>query len=256
VPVRGAILVSALLWAATVGAATANAADGVLVIGDSLEVGTGPYLRQELAGTPVTIDARTSRPSPEGLSVLRQRLKLSHRIVVFDLGVNDDPSQPQRLASDLDTVRGIVGDRCLVVATVTRPPLHGVSVAGLNRAIRDFVAATPTARLADWHGRTDADPGLLRDGTHPSGQGYALRARVVAGAVRACESPAQGAEPPTPKAPAERRARLVPARIDWKRVAAFGPIDALLEVAQGEIDLVMYAARHLPGGAEPVLGGS
>jgi hypothetical protein len=252
---RPAYLVCALFLAAAA-AAPAHAADGVLVIGDSLEVGTGPYLRQELAGTPVTIDARTSRPSPEGVSVLRDRLSPSHRIVVFDIGVNDDPSQPQRLAADLDTVRGIVGERCLVVATVTRPPLNGVSVAGLNRAIRDFVAATPTARLADWHAHTASDPGLLRDGTHPNPAGYALRARVIASAVEDCASsaPATKAPPEPPAATSAGQAPLVPARIDWGRVSAFGPVEAVLDVVRGGTGLVTYAVRHLPGGSEPVLG--
>jgi hypothetical protein len=252
---RPAYLACALFLAAAA-AAPAHAADGVLVIGDSLEVGTGPYLRQELAGTPVTIDARTSRPSPEGVSVLRDRLSPSHRIVVFDLGTNDDPSQPQRLAADLDTVRGLVGRRCLVVATVTRPPLNGVSVAGLNGAIRDFVGATPTARLADWHARTAGDPGLLRDGTHPNADGYALRARVIARAVEDCATSGSSSKPP-PEAPAATssgQAPLVPARIDWGRVSAFGPVAAVIDVIRGGTGLAVYAVRHLPGGSEPVLG--
>jgi lysophospholipase L1-like esterase len=252
---RPAYLVCALFLAVAV-AAPAHAADGVLVIGDSLEVGTGPYLRQELAGTPVTIDARTSRPSPEGVSVLRDRLSPSHRIVVFDIGVNDDPSQPQRLAADLDTVRGIVGERCLVVATVTRPPLNGVSVADLNRATRDFVAATPTARLADWHARTAGDPGLLRDGTHPNPGGYAVRARVIAGAVGDCASSATATKPrpEPPAATSSGQAPLVPAKIDWRRVSVFGPVAAVLDVIRGGAGLAVYAVRHLPGGSEPVLG--
>jgi hypothetical protein len=250
---RPAYLVCALLLAAAA-APPALAADGVLVIGDSLEVGTGPYLRQELAGTPVTIDAHTSRPSPEGVSVLRDRLSPSHRIVVFDLGVNDDPSQPQRLAADLDTVRGLVGERCLVVATVTRPPLNGVSVAGLNRAIRDFVTATPTARLADWHARTASDPGLLRDGTHPNADGYALRAQVIAHAVEDCASSAATTKPLSPAATPSGQAPLVPARIDWERVSAFGPVAAVLDVLRGGTGLMRYAVDHVPGGSEPVLG--
>ncbi len=47
--------------------AGAQPSGGVLVIGDSLEVGTGPYLRQELRGVaPVTVDARTGRPDLTG----------------------------------------------------------------------------------------------------------------------------------------------------------------------------------------------
>ena len=52
----------------------AGAADSVLVVGDSLEVGTGPHLRRELPGVSVTADARIGRPSGEGVQVLGDRL--------------------------------------------------------------------------------------------------------------------------------------------------------------------------------------
>src|SRR5215216_1071397 len=51
-------------------AACAHAAgDAVLVVGDSLELGSAPYLRQALPGVSLDIDARTGRPSREGVSV-------------------------------------------------------------------------------------------------------------------------------------------------------------------------------------------
>src|SRR6185503_17277640 len=54
--------------------APAHAADRVLVVGDSLEVGSAPYLRQALPGIPLDIDARIGRPSREGVSVLADKL--------------------------------------------------------------------------------------------------------------------------------------------------------------------------------------
>ena len=60
---RGALVLLVASAAVLAGAAAAGAqsSGGVLVIGDSLEVGTGPYLRQELRGVaPVTVDARTN----------------------------------------------------------------------------------------------------------------------------------------------------------------------------------------------------
>lgn len=120
--------------------ASAQPSGGVLVIGDSLEVGTGPYLRQELQGVaPLTVDARTGRPSPEGVSVLRSRLLAGHSVVVFDLGVNNDPSLPQILEADLQTVRELVGDRCLVVASLIRSPVNGTTIEAANRVVRSFV---------------------------------------------------------------------------------------------------------------------
>ena len=57
----GILAVAAVLLA---GPALAEGAGGpVLVIGDSLEVGSGPHLRAALTGTPVEIDAEHSRSS-------------------------------------------------------------------------------------------------------------------------------------------------------------------------------------------------
>src|SRR3954462_14139796 len=105
--------------AVLVPAGGAPAATGpVLVVGDSLVVGTTPYLRRELGGVSLRSDGRTGRPSSEAVSVLRQQFNGSDRVVVFDAGTNDDPAQPGRLASDLDAARSIAGSRCIVVATV------------------------------------------------------------------------------------------------------------------------------------------
>ena len=68
---------------------------------------------------PLTVDAQTSRPSSTGVEILRSKLQSSDSVVVFDLGTNDDPAQPQALASDLASVRQIAGGRCIVVATLT-----------------------------------------------------------------------------------------------------------------------------------------
>ncbi len=167
-----------VLVAAAALALPAPAAGSVLVVGDSLEQGTGPHLQRELEGVGVTIDARRGRPSGEGVAVLRARLRPEHEVVVFDLGTNDSPSQPDGLAANLRAARELAGGRCLVVASIQRPPLNGVTVDGLDGAVRDFAAETPTAQLADWRAVT-AQPGVLApDGVHATPDGYALRARA------------------------------------------------------------------------------
>ena len=169
--------------------ASAQGPGPVLVVGDSLEVGTEPYLRGELAGVDVAVDARTSRPSDEGVAVLREALRPQHEVVVFDLGTNDDPGDPGALTASLEAARQIAGDRCLVVATINRPPLGGVSDAGLNDAVEAFAAASG-ARVADWRSAA-REPGALQDdGVHGTASGYALRARLIAEAIRSCSAPA------------------------------------------------------------------
>ena len=169
-------------------AVPASASASVVYVGDSLGVGTAPYLRGELGDTGLEVDAEIGRPSAAGVDVLGSLIAPEHEVVVFDLGTNDDPAAPDALAGNLAAAREIAGDRCLVVATVNRPPLNGVPVTGLNRAVNAFAAADPNAALVDWHAAAEADPGLLTDGIHTDGDGYALRAGMVAEAISSCTS--------------------------------------------------------------------
>ena len=178
-------------------AAEARAA-GVFVVGDSLEVGTSPYLGRYLPGVPIHVDAVESRPSGDAVQALRAGLRPSDSVIVFDAGVNDDPAQPQALAADLRAVDAIAGGRCVVVATVSRPPYNGIGPEGLNRAITTFAASRPDTRLVDWRAAALANPGMLNsDRVHPTPAGYAMRAQLVAGGVRACLAGAPAAAPPT-----------------------------------------------------------
>lgn len=176
-----------------------SASASVLVVGDSLVVGTGPYLKQGLSES-VTYDGRIGRPSGEAVSVLRSKFS-GQRVVVFDAGVNDDPAQPSRLSSDLAAARSVVGGRCLVVATMSRPPYRGVSVDGLNRAVRSFASSSPNVQLVDWRSAAQANPRLIApDGVHPNATGYQLRARLFESAIKLCGSagsPGGGTAPPS-----------------------------------------------------------
>ncbi len=180
-----ALATLALAVLALCGAAAAGA-DRVLVIGDSLGVGTEPYLDDALGGSPVSTDAKISRTSAEGLEALAASIGPQHTTVVFALGTNDDPGAPELLAEHLSEARSLAGGRCMVVATLARPPLNGVSVEALNEAIAAFASADPNVRVADWAGAVAADPGLLVDGVHADAEGYALRAALLADAIAGC----------------------------------------------------------------------
>jgi lysophospholipase L1-like esterase len=236
------------------------AAADVLVVGDSLEVGTGPHLKRELAGERVEVDARIGRPSGEALRVLASRLRPEHSVVVFDIGVNDDPSRPGALASDLAAARRAAGKRCMVVATLERPALNGVEVDGLNQAVESFAQADPNVQVVDWQGAVRGDTGLLNpDGLHPTPGGYALRGRLVAEAVRTCAAgarPSADAPEPLPRvAPVPQR----PLLLSWSGLARMSPVAGVLAAVEGALDAVRAAgaeagARLGPAG-EPVLGG-
>lgn len=252
------------------GAGTAAADPGVLVVGDSLEVGTAPYLDDQLRGLSLTVDSRNGRPSSEGVVVLRARLRAEHRVLVFDLGTNDDPSQPGILAGNLRAAREIAAGRCLVVASVNRPPVAGASSEGLNRVIRDFVAETAGAQLVDWRAAAASDPGLLSaDRIHATAGGYALRARLVGAGVRACLGAPGGATglpkprtrpappPRLPPPPRPRKPREAPQRARPSLLAGLAPA-VLLDYARRTLSMLDAAADHarasLGSRPEPTLG--
>ncbi len=107
-----------------------------------------------------------------------------HDVVVFDLGTND--SSPDDYASSLAAARGIAGDRCLVLATLNRPPLNGSPVEPLDRVLARFATRSPNVELVDWRGAVAQRPELLTDGIHATPEGYSLRAGLFADAIESC----------------------------------------------------------------------
>src|SRR3954462_11487535 len=151
--------VAAVAFAAT----PAHAApEQVLYVGDSLGVGTTPAFAKVLGSSAaVHGDSRVGRPSPEGLGVLRQRFSAADDVVVFALGTNDAPARPAQLASDLAAARQATGNRCLIVATLNRPPLNGVAVDRLNAVVDQFATRAQNVQVVDWHSMAAGDPSLL-----------------------------------------------------------------------------------------------
>jgi lysophospholipase L1-like esterase len=233
------------------------AAGSVLVVGDSLEVGSGSYLKAALPGTSVEVDAVKGRSSAAGVTVLASRLRPEHAIVVFPLGTNDSPSNTAGLAAHLAAAAQLAGDRCLVVATLVRPPLRGVSEAGMNRVVAQF-AAQAGAQVMDWAAVVDAFPSLLvGDGVHATAEGYSLRGSLLAESVDACRlggtdvSGLPAPRDPNAKAPprlapgAESVSLSVPGRVSFMVGRAVSLVAAASRSAFG------LASRPQP---EPVLG--
>ena len=202
--------------------AAAQTPSNILVVGDSLEVGTAPHLGSMLPGASITTDAVESRSSNDVLAALSENIDDSYDAIVFDAGTNDDPANPGLLASNLQQAAGLIGDRCMVIATVNRPAFNGVTVAGMNEVVASFAASRPNTQVADWRSAALANPGLLYgDGVHPTPAGYQLRAQLIAGAIASCGAagtvlPPNASEPeieappepePPPLTPEQRRAR-------------------------------------------------
>jgi lysophospholipase L1-like esterase len=241
-----------------------NGGGSVLVIGDSLQVGTGPYLERELGAMPVEADVRESRGSAEGLEALRARLRPEHTVVVFDKGTNDDPSNPDAFYATLQAARAAAGDRCLVVATLLRPPYNGITYDGLNAALERFASDTPQVELVDWRGVATSTPGILYDdGVHARPEGYALRGRLIADAIRGCGGGAASAIPAPSQSAASPPAELVPepapAQEVEVRIEPPAPLLAIAGAVRRAATLVSAAGRDARqaagmGPPEPVLG--
>jgi hypothetical protein len=250
----------------------AVAAGSVLVVGDSLGVGTEGALRAALPELEIEADNLGGRPSAAGLPVLAELLRPEHDTVVFDLGTNDGNAAVAATAGSLAAARELAGSRCLVVATLNRPPLAGIPIDAQNAMIRRFAATTPNVALVEWNDAATATPGALRDdGVHATLGGYALRGSLFAETIRGgcLASAGSGAPPATggrqasttdrPAAARRRRgpplaARFASAVLD-RITSDGGPLDLVGHAGA----LVGAAATALgevltPRGPEPVLG--
>jgi hypothetical protein len=253
-----------------------NASAAVLVVGDSLGVGTDPSLRAALPEAEIQSDSQNGRASTEGVSVLSGLLGPEHDTVVFDLGTNDGNAAVSVTAGSLAAARQLTGSRCLIVATLNRPPLAGIPIDGQNAMIRRFAASTPNVVLVEWNDAATSAPGVLQaDGVHATGAGYAYRGALFADAIRSCLTGGGGgggAPPPdgrqassTDRPAGARRDDAQPSGPSLEQCAATA-IGERLSADDGPIDIAEHGAAIFsaaatslgevltPRGPEPVLG--
>jgi lysophospholipase L1-like esterase len=192
-------LLAVLLVLIAAGCATATAAHStsstttgasaarVLVVGDSLAVGMEPYLGAMVQPSEVVWEARSGRTTPQGLPLLRARLRETRPdAVVISLGTNDG-SDPLRFADRIRRVlRAIPADVCVVWADVNRPARKG-RYGALNRVLRGAAARDPRLVVVDWDRAVLQHKVRLPDGLHPDAAGFRYRSRLIAAAVaRGC----------------------------------------------------------------------
>lgn len=181
-----AVLVA--LGAVAAGARAAYPGAGrVLVVGDSLEELTSPYLQHFLPGVPITVDAVGGSNSYQIFDLFQASYEPSDSVIVFDAGTNDDPEYPQILAENLEKVVQTVGNRCLVVPTIHGFTVNGVDNAGKNRVVAEFAASRPGTQTPDWAGFVHTHPQLMQsDNLHPIEAGAEARARLIAAGIARC----------------------------------------------------------------------
>jgi lysophospholipase L1-like esterase len=189
-----AIAAAALALVMFAPAARAAPSGGVLVVGDSLEELTSPYLSKFLPGIPLTVNAVGGYNSYQILELFEESYDPSQQVIVFDAGTNDNPSYPQILAENLGKVAATVGNRCMVVPTIHGLHPGGVDDTGKNRTVAEFAASRPGTQTPDWQGAVFQHPELMQaDNLHPIEAGAELRARLIAQGVMACLAGSTGA---------------------------------------------------------------
>jgi lysophospholipase L1-like esterase len=160
----------------------------VLVNGDSLAVGTAPYLPGDLSGWRVTQSASISRHAYEGAGILLAYGASLARVVYVSLGTNDDPRDLAGFRTAIRSVMAAAGPRrCVVWTNIVRPAVAGTSYAGYNHVLRVEDKARRNLRIVNWvrisRGHSEW---FGPDHVHVTAAGYQVRAERIALAVRHC----------------------------------------------------------------------
>jgi lysophospholipase L1-like esterase len=186
------VLVLALFAAAGGALASQNrsTARTLYVDGDSLSVGTGWYLSSHLRGWTLRGTVAVSRHASEGVAAIVQRARegLLERVVVVDLGTNDDPSAVSSFRGYvLDVLRAAGPSRCVIWSSINRPPYNGISYDGYNAALRSLDARYGNLHVFDWARLARSHPEWFgSDGVHPTSAGYRARASGLAWLIKHC----------------------------------------------------------------------
>lgn len=191
---------------ATAPAASGQTAPRVLVVGDSLQDLTSPYLSRYLPGVELAVNAVGGYNSFQIFDLFEESYDPSYSVVVFDGGTNDNPEYPEILAGNLAKVAEIVGDRCLVVPTVHGFTVNGVDNSGKNRVVAEFAASRPGTQVPDWARAVATHPELMQaDNLHPIAEGADYRAQLIAQGIEGCLAydQARASAPPEPRTDVE-----------------------------------------------------
>jgi lysophospholipase L1-like esterase len=182
-----ALLLTAVACLLVAAPAPAASQRTVLNFGDSLAVGTQLYLGKYLGGWQVRAETEVSRHATDVPGALQSFGSALPRVIVVSAGTNDDPGTVSRFARTVREAVATAGPaRCVVWATIVRPPYAGVSYAGYNRALRTISKHHPTLHVLDWDAMARAHPSWFgSDGVHPSMTGYRARAAATARLIRA-----------------------------------------------------------------------
>ena len=160
----------------------------LLVVGDSLTVGTRPYLHHWLGRWHIHTVASVSKQVTEGPRTLRSFGSRLPRVVFVNLGTNGDPRAVSLFRHEVRATMHTAGpDRCVVWSTIVRPPVAGRSYAALNGVLAGEAAKRRNLMLFRWVRLAHRHPGWFGpDHVHVTAAAYNVRARAMARTIRSC----------------------------------------------------------------------
>jgi lysophospholipase L1-like esterase len=157
----------------------------VLDLGDSLSLGTDPYLRPHLRAYRVRRHYDVGLHAYDAATIVTGMERALPSVLVVSAGTNDDPRIVSTFERAVSTILQAAGkSRCVVWPTIARPPAVGKSYDGLNRALVRAAERHENLVLVGWAWRVQLHPRwLAADGVHVSAEGYRARASAIADAV-------------------------------------------------------------------------
>lgn len=166
--------------------ATSSAPQGVLMIGDSLSVGTDPFFGDEQTGVPTTVNAKGGRSLSQGMDIYNAT-QSKPRVVQMALFTNNTPNQIDSLRAALDQTISDARARGgrVVWATIVGNPTFG-NYDAVNSMFRDYAAKNADVMgLVDWEQMVKQNPSYLAgDKVHGTSAGYKARAEAFAQASK------------------------------------------------------------------------
>ncbi len=158
----------------------------ILDVGDSLSVGTAPYLTARLRGYRVDRIYDTGLHAYDAAAIVARTRTSLPSVLVVSAGTNDDPRIVSTFARAISGIVEAAGSRrCVVWPTIVRPPAVGATYERFNRALRRAADRHPNLVLVDWVGMVRRHPEWVSDdGVHVSPAGYRARAVAIASAIR------------------------------------------------------------------------
>ncbi len=161
-------------------------ASEILVLGDSLAVGTMPYLDSMVPpSVNLTWDAVDGRTTPQGIESLQYDLHdVEPQLVVVSLGSNDGPDPGRFTGRIRRLLARLSPNTCVAWFTIVRPPRKG-RYGGLNRALRAEARRDRRLVVISWDNAVRRGVVTLRDGLHADAAGYRYRSSKIVQTVHA-----------------------------------------------------------------------